>query len=130
MKAILVNTDVSGMHGDYLQALLDWARGLGLDTKVATPRFALIEHDDGWHGHFAIKLQRDGHDYIAPGTNNVATDYDHDLRIGEPNWPNWFPDAVAVPDMPPAHLVEVLHLASQARHDLEWRVRGFGTAQG
>lgn len=110
MKAIIVNT--GGKYVDDVRAeLLDWARGLGVDTRIATATFVLIEDTDGWRAHFSIKRQRDGHDYVQPGTNRAATDYG--LYVADvDSWPTWFPQPDELPAMAAADLLEALDVAS------------------
>lgn len=116
MKAIIVNT--GGKYVDDVRTeLLDWARGLGVDTRVATATFVLIEDTDGWRAHFSIRRQRDGHDYVQPGTNRSATDYG--LYVADvDSWPTWFPVPDDVPDMAAADLLEVLDVAAAQESDI------------
>lgn len=113
MKAIVIDSG-----NDYIdpmrRELLDWARGLGVDTRTAMARFMLAEHADGWRAHFGMKRQRDGHDYVLPGTNRVAADFDLAVPVAEGSWPAWFGDATDFPDVEPAFLLELLWVVDDA----------------
>lgn len=118
MKAIIVHTNTKAVD-DVRAELLDWARGLGLDTRLATTTFVLIAGDDGWRAHFSLKRQRDGRDYMEPGANRVATDFGCYV-VDVDSWPAWFPDAENVPDMAAAELLELLAVAAESASHLKY----------
>lgn len=125
MKVIIVNAGTEHID-DVRTELLDWARGLGVDTRIATATFVLVEGVDGWRAHFSIKRQRDGRDYMQPGTNRVATDYGS-YAVDVDSWPTWFPAPDEAPEMAPADLLELLAVAADAASHLlsgwHWRKR-------
>jgi hypothetical protein len=123
MKAIFVDTAVDAMNGSVLDELLDWAHRIGLNTKTSTTRFLLVDEGVGWRGYFGLKRQVEGRDadYIDQVTHRLAVDYDHSIWIGEPNWPDWFPDVVEVPDVPPAQVLNLWHAATDARNEV-WQM--------
>lgn len=120
MKVVIVETGTSDVDAEMRDELLTWARSLGLDTKIAATRFVLAEDPAGyWCAHFSLKRQKDGRDYVMPGTNRVAVDYDSFIRISPMNdVPRWFPQVDEVPDMPIAALLEALDVAADARLQL------------
>lgn len=111
MKAIIVNSG-TGHVDDVRLELLEWARNLGVDARRAKATFVLIQDADGWRGHFSMKRQRDGHDYVEPGANRVATDFGI-FVVPVESWPEWFPVADTVPDIAAADLLELLDVADE-----------------
>lgn len=120
MRIVIVETDTSDIDAEMRQELLIWASGIGLDTKRAGQRFVLTENAAGWwDAHFTIRRQRDGHDYVLPGTGRLAVDYGAKVLIAPMNdWPRWFGQPDDVPDMPIADLLELLDVAADARLQL------------
>jgi hypothetical protein len=116
VEAIIVNSGTEFID-DVRSEMLDWARGLGVDTRIATTTFVLIKDTDGWRAHFSLKRQRDGHDYVQPGSNRVAADYG--IYVVEVDaWPAWFPAPEEVPDMASSDLLELLSVAADAASHL------------
>lgn len=125
MKVIIVETGTTDIDMEMREELLAWARGLGLDVKIATTRFVLAEEPMGyWRAHFSLKRQVDGRDYVLPGTSRVAVDYDSLVAIAPLNdVPRWFPTVDEAPDMPIAALLEALDVAADARLQLSVAAR-------
>lgn len=98
--------------------LLEWLRAAGANTRTLMAFGIIVEHSDGWYYHGPSKLQRNGHDYIVPGTSRVAADYTWSVRLGdgEAPWPSWLGVAEDLPDVDPAHVLELIHRAQEARH--------------
>jgi hypothetical protein len=126
MRIVIVDTGTGDVDTEMREELLAWARGLNLDTDRACTRFVLIETPAGyWEAHFSLHRQRDGHDYVLPGTNRIAVDYDSVVRMAPTNdWPRWFgqPDG-EMPDLPVAALLEALDVAGEARLQLHVTAR-------
>jgi hypothetical protein len=125
MKAIIVETSTDVIDGEMRTELLDWARGLGLDTKRATTQFVLTEGADGaWKAHFSLKRQRDGHDYIVPGTGRAATDFNAAVfEVAEGSWPRWFGQPEDLPLVRIAALMECLAIAASQGNELQQAAR-------
>lgn len=120
MRIVIVETGTSDVDGEMREELLTWARGIGLDTKLACTAFVLAEEPAGsWTAHFSMKQQRDGRDRILPGTNRVATDYGS-VALPAPKiaWPRWFDQPDEVPDIPFPALLEALDVAAASRSAL------------
>lgn len=123
MKVIIVATGTRYVDAERSK-LLDWAVALGVDTKRAKPTFVLIEDASGWRAHFAIKLRRDGEnfDYVLPGANRVATDYEG-FSAAVTSWPQWFPEPDEIPDMSAAALLQALEVAGAQALSIESQLR-------
>lgn len=120
MKIIIVESGTSDIDYEMRQEMLDWAKDLGVDTKRAATAFVLAETPEGgWRAHFSMKQQRDGHDYVLPGTNRVATDYgSFVVDLTEGGWPRWFGAPDEIQPVPIPALLEVLAAAAGARLQL------------
>lgn len=117
MRIVIVQTGTSDVDGEMREELLTWARGIGLDTKLACAAFVLAEEPAGcWTAHFSMKQQHDGRDRILPGTNRLATDYGSvALPAPKSDWPRWFDQPDEVPDIPIPALLEALDVAAASR---------------
>jgi hypothetical protein len=125
LKVIIVDSSTSAIDGKLRNEMLDWARSLGVDTKVAKAQFAIAGNADGrcW-AHFSMKRQRDGHDYVLPDTNRVATDYgSFVVEVAQGSWPRWFGDPEDVPDVPVPALLEIVDAVKAASDHLAWRAK-------
>jgi hypothetical protein len=122
VKAIIVQTSTDDIDGEMRTELLDWARGLGLDTKLSTARFVLTESvEGGWKAHFSLKRQRDGHDYVLPGTNRAATDFNAVVfDVAEGSWPSWFAQPEEIPTIQLKALMECLAIADSQANELHF----------
>lgn len=123
MKAIIVDTGNDHVD-DVRRELLDWAEGLGVDVRNVSSTFLLLQIEQKWRAVFSIRRKRDGHDYVVPGTNRLATDYGS-YAVDVESWPSWFPPPSEVPLMTAANMLELLDIAAEAEGSLRsgaaWR---------
>lgn len=120
MKAIIVESATHLIDGGMRTELLNWAQSLGLDTARATTTFMLTSSAEGkWKAHFNLKRRRDGHDYVLPGTNRVAVDFNAAVYdVAEGSWPQWFGEPQDLPLVRLEALMECLAIAASQASEL------------
>lgn len=116
MKAIIVDTATSAIDEEWRLEMLDWARSLGVETSRATSAFVLLESGGGWTAHFSLKrLKQSGHSFVDHSTGRIAVDYGcFRAPVAADSWPRWFGLPIELPEIPAAHLLNILSAADDA----------------